>query len=123
MDQGLKIYQHQEHHNQRGHVQRRGQFSSTEKLSLQRSGLYRDRLKISFHTAEDGESDRSNVVCILSPGSTQLVSKMGLLCKEADGAITRMLPLPFFFLFCCQYWAVKTMEMFQIDNPLKPLFY
>lgn len=70
-----------------------------EVVALQRSGLDRDRLKISLHTAEDGESDRSNVVCILSPGSTQLVSKMGLLCKEADGAITRMLPLPFFLPF------------------------
>lgn len=34
------------------------------------------------------------MVCILSHGSTQLVSKMGLLCKEADDAVTRMLPLP-----------------------------
>lgn len=39
------------------------------------------------------------MVCILFLGSTQLVSKMGLLSKEADDAITRMLPLPFPFYF------------------------
>lgn len=39
------------------------------------------------------------MVCILFLGSTQLVSKTGLLSKEADDAITRMVPLlsPFYF--------------------------
>lgn len=59
------------------------------------------------------------MVCILFLGSTQLVSKMGLLSKEADDAITRMLPLPFPFYFGSSTELLKkTLEMFKIDKPL-----
>lgn len=86
-------------------------FIHAEVVALQRSGLYRDRLKtlkISLHTQQK-RARAAGVTWFVSspPGSTQLVSKMGLLCKEADDAVTRMLPLPFTSFFCCQYWAVE----------------
>lgn len=59
------------------------------------------------------------MVCILFLGSTQLVSKTGLLSKEADETITRMLPLPFPFYFGSSIeLLIENMEMFKIDKLL-----
>lgn len=92
-------------------------------MALQRSGLYRDPPKISPHTRQKTQSPAGVTWFVSSPPGQQLVSKMGLLCKEADDAVTRMLPLPLSSFFAVSIWLLKTAEMFNIDNPLKPLFY
>lgn len=60
------------------------------------------------------------MVCILFLGSTHLVSKTGLLSKEADDAITRMLPLPFPFYFGSSTELLKKHGNVQNRQATKP---